>query len=408
MSHVVDRDVDVRSLRDNVAGEVIVPGDPSYDEARRIWNGRIDRHPAAVVRCTSTADVSASVSFAAQHGLSLAVRCGGHSTPGYSTCDGGIVVDLRPMNTVEVNAAARTARVQGGAVWAELDAATQEHGLAVTGGRVSDTGVGGLAVGSGSGWLERMYGFTCESLITAQVVAADGQLVTASETENPDLFWGLRGGGGNFGVVTEFVFALHPVGPFVSGGMLLWPRSQAREVIRFYRDFIAEAPDEVAGGVALLTAPPLPFVPEDVQGKPVVGVIYCYVGDLEAGEKAAGRLREFGSPAMDLIQPMPYVALQSMLDPGNPRGIHEYFKVDWLGSLPDEAIDTLVAEGEQLPAPFGQLIWLRWAGRCASPRPRIWRSPFPTRAGCTSAWPCGWIRARTTRTPPGRAGSRRR
>ena len=356
MSHVVDRDLDVRSLRDNVAGEIIVPGDPSYDEARRIWNGKIDRHPAAVVRCTSNADVSASVSFAAQHDVLLAVRCGGHSTPGYSTCDGGIVVDLRPMNTVEVNAAARTARVQGGAVWAELDAATQEHGLAVTGGRVSDTGVGGLAVGSGSGWLERMYGFTCESLITAQVVTADGQLVTASETENPDLFWGLRGGGGNFGVVTEFVFALHPVGPFLSAGMLLWPRSEAREVIRFYRDFIAEAPDEVAGGVALLTAPPLPFVPEDVQGKPVVGVIYCYVGDLEAGEKAAGRLRDFGSPAMDLIQPMPYVALQSMLDPGNPRGIHEYFKVDWLGSLPDEAIDTFVAEGEQLPAPFGQLI----------------------------------------------------
>jgi FAD/FMN-containing dehydrogenase len=356
MSHVVDQDLDARSLRDSVNGEVVVPGDPTYDEARKIWNGMIDRHPAGVVSCTSPADVAASVSFAAENGLLVAVRCGGHSTPGYSTCDGGIVIDLRPLNHVEVDAEARTARVGGGAVWAELDAAAQEHGLAVTGGRVSDTGVGGLALGSGSGWLERMYGFTCESLISAQVVTAAGELVTASASENPDLFWGLRGGGGNFGVVTEFVFALHPVGPLLTAGMLLWPRAQAREVIRFYRDFMAEASDEVAGGVALLTAPPLPFVPEDVQGKPVVGVIYCYVGDVEAGEAAARPLRDFGSPAMDLIQPMPYVALQSMLDPGNPRGIHEYFKVDWLATLPDEAIDTVVNEGERLPAPFGQLI----------------------------------------------------
>ena len=356
MSHVVDRDLDVRSLRDDVDGEVIVPGDPPYEEARKIWNGRIDRHPAAVVRCTSSADVAASVSFAARHGLLLAVRCGAHSTPGYSTCDGGVVIDLRPMNRVTVDTETRTARVQGGTVWAELDAATQEHGLAVTGGRVSDTGVGGLAVGSGSGWLERMYGFTCESLISAEVVTAAGEVVTASETENPDLFWGLRGGGGNFGVVTEFEFNLHPVGPILTAGMLLWHRDKAGDVIRFYRDFLAEAPDEVAGGVALLTAPPAPFVPEELQGKPAVAVIYCYVGDPAVGEATVERLREFGSPAMDVIQPMPYVALQSMLDPGNPRGIHEYFKVDWLASLPDEAIDTFVAEGERLPAPFGQLI----------------------------------------------------
>jgi FAD/FMN-containing dehydrogenase len=352
----VDRDVDVRSLRDNVEGEVIVPGDPPYEEARKIWNGRIDRYPAAVVRCTSSADVAASVSFAAENGLLVAVRCGGHSTPGYSTCDGGIVIDLREMNRTTVDPDARTARVQGGAVWAEFDAATQEHGLAVTGGRVSDTGVGGLAVGSGSGWLERMHGFTCESLISAEVVTAAGEVVRASESENPDLFWGLRGGGGNFGVVTEFEFTLHPVGPILTSGLLLWPRAQAAEVIRFYRDFMGEAPDEVAGGVALLTAPPLPFVPEELQGKPVVGVVYSYIGDTEAGEATVQRVREFGSPAMDLIQPMPYVALQSMLDPGNPRGVHEYFKVDWLPSLPDAAIDTIVAEGERLPAPFGQLI----------------------------------------------------
>jgi hypothetical protein len=188
------------------------------------------------------------------------------------------------------------------------------------------------------------------------VVTAGGDVVTASATENADLFWGLRGGGGNFGVVTEFQFRLHPVGPMLTAGMLLWPRAQAGNVIRFYRDFIAQAPDEVGGGVALITAPPEPFVPADLQGKPVVGVIYCYIGPLPEGEEEARALREFGSPAVDVIQPMPYVALQSMLDAGNPTGVREYFKVDWLGSLADEAIDTLVVQADQLPAPFGQLI----------------------------------------------------
>jgi FAD/FMN-containing dehydrogenase len=199
-------------------------------------------------------------------------------------------------------------------------------------------------------------------MISAEVVTASGEIVTASETENPELFWGLRGGGGNFGVVTEFQFGLHPVGPILTAGMLLWPRSQAGEVIRFYRDFMAKAPDQVVGGAALLTAPPEPFVPAEMQGQPAVGVIYCYVGPLEEGEKAAQDLRAFGSPVVDLIQPMPYVALQSMLDGGNPRGVHEYFKVDWLRALPDEAIDAAVAHAENLPAPFGQLIFAPLGG----------------------------------------------
>jgi FAD/FMN-containing dehydrogenase len=356
MSQIVSPSVDVEPLRDSVDGEVVAPGDPAYDEARKVWNGTIDRYPAAVVRCASTTDVVAAVTFARDLELSLAVRCGAHSTPGYSTCDGGIVIDLRPMNAVEVDPAARIARVQGGTVWAECDAATQEHGLAVTGGRVSDTGVGGLALGSGSGWLERMYGFTCESLLSATVVTAAGEVVTASASENPDLLWGLRGGGGNFGVVTEFEFELHTVGPIITAGILLWPRSQAAEVIRFYRDFIAQAPDEVGGGVALLTAPPEPFVPEELQGRPAVAVVYCYVGPVDEGAEFAQALRQFASPAVDVVQPMPYAALQGMLDAGNPTGIREYFKVDWLGSLPDEAIDAVVAEGDALPAPFGQLI----------------------------------------------------
>jgi FAD/FMN-containing dehydrogenase len=349
-------DVDVKPLRANVEGEVVAPGDAAYDEARKVWNGLIDRHPAAVVRCASVADVVAAVNFARERGLILAVRCGGHSTPGYSTCDGGVVIDLRGLNSVTVDPQARTVRVGGGTLWSELDAATQEHGLAVTGGRVSDTGVGGLALGSGSGWLERMYGYTPESMVSAQVVTAAGQVVTASESENTELFFALRGGGGNFGVVTEFEFDLQPVGPIIAGGMLLWPRAQAGEVIRFYRDFIASASHRVGGGVALLTAPPEPFVPAELQGRPAIGVVYCYVGSPDEGLAAAAPLREFGSPAVDLIQPMPYVALQSMLDAGNPTGMREYFKVDSLRELSDEAIDTVVAHGEHLPAPFGQLI----------------------------------------------------
>jgi FAD/FMN-containing dehydrogenase len=346
----------IEDLRATIGGDVIGPEDSSYEEARRVWNGRIDRSPALIVSCTSADDVVAAVNFGRENDLVIAVRGGAHSTPGHSTCDGGIVIDLQPMNAVEVDPGARTARVQGGALWADLDAASQEHGLAVTGGRVSDTGVGGLSLGSGSGWLERMYGFTCESLLSAEVVTADGSLVRAGAEEKPDLFWGLRGGGGNFGVVTEFEFRLHPVGPIVSAGMLLYPRAQARELIRHYRDFIEGAPDQVCGGLALITAPPEDFVPEDMRGQPAAGIVYVYVGPPEEGVEALRPLREVAPPLVDIVQPMPYTAVQQMLDAGNPRGIREYFKIDWLRELPDEAIDVVVEQAEALPAPFGQLI----------------------------------------------------
>ncbi len=359
------QDGTIEQLRGTVGGEVITPGDAAYDEARRVWNGMVNRHPAAVVRCAATADVAAAVNFGREHDLIVSVRCGGHSTPGYSTCDDGVVIDLSPMKRVEVDSGARTAKVQGGATWADLDAAAQDHGLAVTGGRVSDTGVGGLALGSGSGWLERMYGVTCESLLSAEVVTADGNVVRASSDENPDLFWGLRGGGGNFGVVTEFEFLLHPVGPIITGGMLLYPRDRAAEVLRFYRDFMANAPDQVGGGAALLTAPPEAFVPEDMQGKPAMGIVFCYIGPVEDAEEAVRPLKEATSPVVDMVQPMPYVALQQMLDGGNPRGVHEYFKVDWLGDLPDEAIDIIIEQGENLPAPFGQIILAPMGGAVA-------------------------------------------
>jgi FAD/FMN-containing dehydrogenase len=365
MSELALGDATVEQLRTTVGGEVITPGDPSYEEARRVWNGMVDRRPALVVRCASRDDVVAAVAFGREHDLMVSVRGGAHSTPGYSTCDDGIVIDLGPMNGVEVDPDARTARVQGGAKWADLDSATQEHGLAVTGGRVSDTGVGGLSLGSGSGWLERMYGVTAESLLSAEVVTADGNVVTASADENPELFWGLRGGGGNFGVVTEFEFRLHPVGPIVMGGMLLYPRERAGEVLRIYRDFIEQGPDEMCGGAALITAPPEEFVPEELRGQPALGIVVCYVGPVEDGEEAVRPLKESTAPIVDLVQPMHYVALQQMMDAGNPHGVHEYFKVDWLRALPDVAIDVIVEQGKQLPAPFGQLILAPMGGATA-------------------------------------------
>ena len=346
----------IEQLRAAVGGEVVTPDHPDYEEARRVWNGMVDCHPAVIVRCASTEDVVAAVNFGREHRLVVSVRGGSHSTPGYSTCDHGIVIDLGPMHDVKVDPEARTARVGGGANWGQMDAATQEHGLAVTGGRVSDTGVGGLATGSGSGWLERMYGVTAESLISAEVVTADGSVVRASADENPELFWGLRGGGGNFGAVTEFEFKLHPVGPIALGGMLVYPRERAGEVLRFYRDFMEQAPDEVGGGAALITAPPEEFVPEAMRGQPAMGIVFLYVGPVEEGEEAVRPLREATDPVVDLIGPMPYVALQQMLDGGNPRGVREYFKVDWVNALPDDAIDEIVEQAERLPAPFGQLI----------------------------------------------------
>ncbi len=256
------------TLDSSFTGELIRPDDPGYEEARKLFNGMIDRRPALIARCADAADVQAALAYAREQGLTVAVRGGGHSTAGHSSCDDGIVIDVGPMKGVEIDADARTGRFGAGLNWGELDAATQEHGLAVTGGRVTHTGVAGLTLGSGSGWIDRKYGLTCESLISAEIVTADGTVVRASADENPDLFWGLRGGGGNFGVVTEFEFRLHPVGPIVYGGMVMHPRSAAPELLRFYRDFMAAAPDEAGGGIALLTAPPEEFVPEEARGSP--------------------------------------------------------------------------------------------------------------------------------------------
>jgi FAD/FMN-containing dehydrogenase len=256
-------------------GTTIGPSDVGYDEAREVFNGMVDHRPELIMRCERTSDVVAALAVARNEGLPVSVYGGGHSVTGSAVVDGGLCIDLRGLDQVLVDPEASSARVGGGATWGVVDAATQEHGLAVTGGRVSTTGVGGLSLGSGSGWLERSFGFACDNLLSAEVVTADGRVVTASNEVNPDLFWGLRGGGGNLGIVTEFTFSLHPVGPNLLGGMLMYPASMAGELLRFWRDFKLAAPDEVGSGVALITAPPQDNDTEPEPGQPVVGVVLC-------------------------------------------------------------------------------------------------------------------------------------
>ena len=346
-------------------GSIIAPDDVGYDDARAVFNGMIDRRPTVIARCGEVSDVVAVVNYARQNVLPLSVYGGGHGVTGSAVVDGGVCLDMRGMRKVVVDADAATARVGGGATWGDVDAATQQHGLAVTGGRVSATGVAGLALGSGSGWLERAFGFVCDNLLEAQVVTANGSVVVASETENADLFWGLRGGGGNFGVVTEFVFRLHPLGPIVLGGMLLFPAEKAGDLVRFYRDFTATARDEVGSGLAFITAPPEEFVPEPVRGQPVVGIVCCYAGPVEDGEEAFRPLRELPYLGVDLVQPMPYVDVQQLLDPPNPKGMQNYWTADFFSELPDEAIDTLVGLATKPVSPLTQLILVPGGGAIA-------------------------------------------
>jgi FAD/FMN-containing dehydrogenase len=344
------------------SGEPIHPGDAGYDEARAVFNGMIDRKPALVARCANADDVAATINVARDNDIPLSVYGGGHGVTGSAVVDAGICVDLRAMHRVDVDPERRIARVEGGARWGGIDAATQAHGLAVTGGRMSDTGIGGLALGSGSGWLERKLGFTCDNLEKAEVVTADGRQVVASEDKNPDLFWGLRGGGGNFGVVTAFHLRLHPVGPTVLAGQLMYPAAMARDVMRFYRDLILAAPDEAGGGVAFVTAPPEEFVPEPVRGQPVVGVICCYAGDVAEGEEVFRPLREFGPPGLDMVQPMPYVSVQQLIDAPNPKGLQNYWNADFYDELPDEAIDVFVEHATKPVSPLSQMLALPGGG----------------------------------------------
>jgi FAD/FMN-containing dehydrogenase len=339
-------------------GELIRPGDPSYDEHRKVWNGSIDRSPALIARCAGVADVISAVKFARRTGLETAVRGGGHSFPGLSVCDGGVVIDLGPMKGIRVVPEARTVRAQAGVVIGELDRETQAFGLAVTGGIVTHTGLSGLTLGGGIGWLMRKHGLTIDQLLSVDLVTADGELVTASRDENPDLFWGVRGGGGNFGIVTEFEFRLNPVGPIVLAGPIFWAMEDSPEVLRFYRDWIAEAPDDLMTIVIHRKAPPLPFVPAELHGKPVVAVACCYAGSVEDGEEVMRPLKEFGSPVLDLCEPKPYLTHQAMFDPTFPHGRWYYFRACDVAELSDEVIDITVDHASRISSPLTAFpIW---------------------------------------------------
>jgi FAD/FMN-containing dehydrogenase len=343
----------VSELRDELAGDIVGATDAGYDEARSVWNGMIDRRPALIARCTCTSDVIAAIRFARSEGLTVAVRGGAHNVAGNATCDGGMVVDLSPMKGVEVDAQARTARAQGGLTWAELDDATQAFGLATTGGLVTSTGVAGFTLGGGIGWLMRKHGLACDNLIAAELVTADGQTVRASATENAELLWGLRGGGGNFGIVTEFEFRLHPVSE-VFGGLVAWPAQAGRDVLRFWRDWAPGTPDELCMMAAYLYAPPEPFVPPEVQGTQVFAIACCHLDPQGRAEADLQPLRDLG-PALDVLGPMPYAALQGMFDAGVPRGSRNYWRSGYVDDLSDAAIDAIVAHIDGIPQPLGQL-----------------------------------------------------
>ena len=330
-------------------GSAVHPGDENYDTERSIWNGAHDRRPAVIARCAGVADVIRTVDLARSERLPLAVRGGGHSIPGFSTVDDGIVLDLSQMTGIQVDPGRRTVTAQAGCTWKDLDAETQQFGLAVTGGLVSSTGIAGFTTGGGIGWLMRKYGLACDNLIGADVVTADGQFVHASADENADLFWGLRGGGGNFGVVTSFEFQLHDIGPTVLSGLVFYPAEEAEQVLRGYREACAAAPDELTTLVNMTTAPPVPFLPESVHGKPIVGVGGCWTGDLGSGEAATAPFRSLGTVIADVFAENPYAGWQQALDPLYPRGIHNYFRSAFLRSFDDASLAALLDRFADLP-----------------------------------------------------------
>src|SRR4051812_21044595 len=356
----------VQELEQGLRGRLIRPGDDDYDEARAIWNGAHDRRPALIVRCAGVADVMRAVDFARSESIPVAVRGGGHSIPGFSTCDGGVVIDLSAMKTVKVDPVSRTATAEGGATWADFDHETQAFGLAVTGGLVSSTGVAGFTLGGGIGWLMRKAGLACDNLIGADVVTADGQLVHASEDENPELLWGLRGGGGNFGIATSLEFRLHPVGPNLLAGPIFFAGDRAAEILRFYREWTAQLPDELTTLVNLTTAPPAPFLPEEAHGKPIVAVIAVHAGDPETGRALVQPLKDLGDPVADLIDVMPYSMMNSLLDGLWERGAHNYFRSAYVEELNDEAVVELVDRHAAVRSPHSEIHVHHFGGAVAS------------------------------------------
>jgi FAD/FMN-containing dehydrogenase len=338
----------IQELRQALRGEVIVSDGAGYDEARSVWNGAIDRRPLVIARCAGVADVISAIGFARSQGLPLAVRGGGHNVAGFGTCDGGIVIDLSPMKGIRVDIAARTVDAQGGVLWGELDHETQPFALATTGGLVTSTGIAGFTLGGGIGWLMRKYGLAADNLLAADVVTAEGQMVHADEHTNPELLWGLRGGGGNFGVVTSFHYRLHRVGPTVYGGAIFHPADRAGELLHFYAEWTRALPDELTTMCAFLTGPPEPFIPTRFHHTPMIAVACCHVGDHSNAAAVIQPLRDFAPPAADVIGPIPYTALQAMFDASAPRGMHNYWKTQYLAELSSPGIEVLVESSRRL------------------------------------------------------------
>jgi FAD/FMN-containing dehydrogenase len=336
----------IDTFRGDFHGEVIEPGDADYDRARRIWNASIDKRPGLIARCAGVADIVDAVKFARANDVLVAVRGGGHNVGGRALCDDGIVVDLSAMKGVFIDAERRTVRVQGGATLGDVDRETHLHGLAVPTGVVPRTGIAGLTLGGGVGWLVRKYGLTCDNLLACEVVTADGKLMTASADRNADLFWGLRGGGGNFGIVASFLFQAHPVST-VLGGLILHSRDKAGALLRYYRAFMASAPEEVTAYAGLISTP---------EGQPAVGLIVCYCGDLDEGERVLEPLRSFGTPLVDAIQAMPFPAMQRLIDASFPDGTFNYWRSTFLKELSDKAIDVIVSHANRMESPLSGVV----------------------------------------------------
>ena len=346
----------IAALRIGLRGTLILPDDTTYESARQVWNANVDRRPALIARCADAADVQRAVNFARAHNLLLSVRGGGHSAPGYGTNDGGFVIDLTMMKAITVDASKRTARAEGGVLWRELDEATQAHGLATTGGTVSNTGIGGLTLGGGLGWLMGKHGATVDNLLSAEVVTADGKLLKASAKENSDLFWALRGGGGNFGVVTSFEYSLHPVGQ-VLGGMVVHRLEHGADMLRFYRDFCPTVPDEAEATAALLTLP---------DGTPAAAMALGYNGPIEEGERVLAPARKFGQPIADMVSPMSYIARQTMLDnPHAEHGLHRYWRSAFTEQLSDRFIATAVRGAAEFSSPLSVMLFFYIHGAAA-------------------------------------------
>ncbi len=355
----------VDELQRSFHGDLIRPEDPGYDEHRKVWNGSIDRNPGLIARCAGVADVRAAVRFSRQADQPVAVRGGGHSFPGLSVCDRGVLIDLGRMKGIRIDPDAGTARVQAGVLLGELDREAQEFGLAVPSGIVTHTGVAGLTLGGGTGWIQRKYGLAIDQLESVDMITADGEFVTASEDRNADLFWGVRGGGGNFGIVTDFQFRLNPVGPYVMAGPVFWAMEDAPEVLRFYRDWIADCPDELMTIAVQRRAPALPAIPPELVGRLIVAIAACYAGSVEDGERILRPLKEFGSPLLDLCEPKPFLAHQMMFDASFPHGWWYYVRACDVAALDDDVIEIVAEHGRRIVSPISSVALWQMGGAVA-------------------------------------------